>query len=92
MLAQKKGLTDFSGFRADKEYWVHERQNAEKDILRVKAHEKSLSAISEVEFKRNGKPAQTSGNSDGSVARLRVSTTGSRESCIRNAKRLERHN
>ena len=41
-LAQMKGLMDFSGSRADKEFWVHERRDTEKEILKAKAHEKSL--------------------------------------------------
>ena len=44
-LAQSKGLTDFSGSRADKEFWIQDRQESEKDILKLRAHEKSLVAV-----------------------------------------------
>ena len=37
--------------------------------MKMKAHEKSLSAISDVQYKGRGKPAQTSGNSNGPAAR-----------------------
>ena len=46
-LAHVQGLTDFSGSRADKEYWVHDKLDTEKDILKAKAHEKSLASVSQ---------------------------------------------
>ena len=41
-LAQINGNQDFSGTKADREYWTHDTMDAEKDILKVKAHEKLL--------------------------------------------------
>ena len=46
MLAHIHGLTDFSGSRADKEFWVHNMLDTKKDILKVKAHDKLLSSVS----------------------------------------------
>ena len=45
-LAHIRGLTDFSGSRANKEFWVHDMLDTEKDILKVKAHDKLLSSVS----------------------------------------------
>ena len=66
-MAQENGLDHFSGQCADKEFWAHDKLETEQKILMMKAHKKSLSAISEVQFKRNGKPAQNSGNPNGLV-------------------------
>ena len=41
-LAQINGHQDFSGTKADREYWTHDTMDAEKDILKVKAHEKLI--------------------------------------------------
>ena len=41
-LAQINGNQDFSGTKADREYWTHNTMDAEKDILKVKAHEKLI--------------------------------------------------
>ena len=49
-LAQQKDLTDFSDSRADKEFLIHERRDTEKDILKLKAYEKSLLAVSGVDL------------------------------------------
>ena len=46
-LAQINGLHNYSGTRADREYWSHDMMDAEKEILRVKAHEKQISTISQ---------------------------------------------
>ena len=43
-LAQINGNQDFSSTKADREYWTHDTMDAEKDILKVKAHEKLLLA------------------------------------------------
>ena len=43
-LAQINGNQDFSGTKADREYWTHDTMDAKKDILKVKAHEKLLLA------------------------------------------------
>ena len=45
----------------------------------MKAHKKSLLAILDVQFKKNGKPAQTSGNSDGPVARTSAKSKHNRK-------------
>ena len=67
-MAQENGLDHFSGQRTNKEFWAHDKLETEQKILKMKAHEKSLSAISELQFK-NGKPAQNSGNPDGPLAK-----------------------
>ena len=41
-LYQINGNQDFSGTKADREYWTHDTMDAEKDILKMKAHEKLL--------------------------------------------------
>ena len=46
-MAQDNGLDHFSGQRADKEFWAHDKLETEQKILKMKAHEKSLLAISE---------------------------------------------
>ena len=66
-MAQENGLDHFSGQWADKEFWAHDKLETEQKILKMKNHEKSLLAILEVQFKRNSKPAQNSGNPDGPV-------------------------
>ena len=68
-MAQENGLDIFSGHRADKEFWAHNKLETEQNILKMKAHKKSLLAISKVQNKGRGKPAQTSGNSNGPAAR-----------------------
>ena len=37
---------DFSGSRADKVYWVHDKLDTEKEILKAKAHDKILALVS----------------------------------------------
>ena len=39
-LYQINGNQDFSGTKADREYWTHDTMDVEKDILKSKAHEK----------------------------------------------------
>ena len=39
-LAQTNGLENYSGTRADKEFFAHNQRDTEKEILRIKAHEK----------------------------------------------------
>merc|ERR1711989_289557 len=46
-LAQINGLHNYSGTRADREYWSHDMMDAKKEILRVKAHKKQISSISQ---------------------------------------------
>ena len=41
-MSQINGLQDFSGTKADREYWTHDTIDAEKDILKVKSNEKQL--------------------------------------------------
>ena len=43
-LAQINGLHNFSGTKAEREYWTHDTVDAEKEILKIKAHEKLLSS------------------------------------------------
>ena len=41
-LYQINGNQDFSGTKADREYWTHDTMDVEKDILKTKAHEKLI--------------------------------------------------
>ena len=41
-LAQINGVHHFSGSKADREYWSQNTRDAEKDIIKIKAHEKLL--------------------------------------------------
>ena len=46
-LASVQGLTNYSGTWADREFWVHDQTDTEKEILKMKAHEKQLSLVSQ---------------------------------------------
>ena len=41
-LYQINGNQDFSGTKADREYWTHDTMDVEKDILKTKAHEQLI--------------------------------------------------
>ena len=41
-LAQINGAHHFSGSKADREYWSQNTRDAEKDIIKIKSHEKLL--------------------------------------------------
>ena len=45
-LAQINGLHNYSGSKADREYWAQNTREAEKDILKIKSHEKQLAGVS----------------------------------------------
>ena len=42
-LASFHGLANYSGTWANKEFWIHDQADTEKEILKLKAHEKQLS-------------------------------------------------
>ena len=44
-LAQINGVHHFSGSKADREYWSQNTRDAEKDIIKIKAHEKLLAGM-----------------------------------------------
>ena len=44
-LAQINGVHHFSGSKADREYWTQNTRDAEKDIIKIKAHEKLLAGM-----------------------------------------------
>ena len=46
-LSQINGITNYSGTRADKEFWAHDQTDTKKEILKIKAHEKQLSSVSQ---------------------------------------------
>ena len=46
-LAQINGLANYSGTRANKEFWAHDQTDTEEKILRIKANEKQLSSESQ---------------------------------------------
>ena len=41
-----QGLTNYCASRVDKEYWVHDQTDTEKEILKAKAHKQFLSSVS----------------------------------------------
>ena len=45
-LAQIHGLHNYSGSKADREYWAQNTREAKKDILKIKSHEKQLAGVS----------------------------------------------
>ena len=53
-LAQQLGLANYSGTRADKEFWAHDQTDTEKEILKIKAHEKQLSVVSQNRGRQGG--------------------------------------
>ena len=46
-LAQINGLANYSRTRANKEFWAHNQNDTKKKILRIKAHKKQLSSVSQ---------------------------------------------
>ena len=47
VLEEKSSYTDFSGSRADKEFWIVEHSEVEKEFLKKKAHQKSLASVTQ---------------------------------------------
>ena len=41
-LYQINGNQDFSGTKADREYWTHDTMDVKKDILKTKAHKQLI--------------------------------------------------
>ena len=62
-LAQIHGLHNYSGSRADREYWSQDTRDAEKDIIKIKAHEKLLISANRVPLRNEN----SSANQDGSL-------------------------
>ena len=52
-------LANYSGTQADKEIWTNNQTDTEKEILRIRAHEKQISSVSQSKGQ--------SGNATGSV-------------------------
>ena len=73
-LAKIHGLHNFSGTKADREYWSLETMDAEKDILKIKAHEKLLGAASRAPPRKEN----SSANQDGSPNELSSKTKRNR--------------
>ena len=46
-MEEESGLTDFSGSGTDKEFWIVECCNMEKEFLKKKAHQKSLALVTQ---------------------------------------------
>ena len=76
-LAQIHGLHNYSGTKADREYWSHDMMDAEKDILKIEAHEKLLGSSG------RAPPCSTnsSANQDGSPNELSSKTKRNRRQC-----------
>ena len=60
-LAQINGLANYSGTRANREFWTHDQTDTKKEILRIKAHKKQISSVSHTRGQ--------SGNATGTVDR-----------------------
>ena len=45
-LTQNNGVHNFSGSKADREFWSQDTREAKKDILKIKSHEKQLAGVS----------------------------------------------
>ena len=91
-LAQINGLHNYSGTRADREYWSHNMMDAEKEILRIKAHEKQISSVTHSRGPLCN--ANSSVDRDGNPTELsaKPSTTDASVSFITSVGRLRRHN
>ena len=78
-LAQINGLYNYSGTKANREYWSHDTMDAKKEILRIKAHERLLSSgpMSRVP-PRN---VNSSANQDGSPTEVLAQTKRNRHQC-----------
>ena len=73
-LAKIHGLHNFSGTKADREFWSLDTMDAEKDILKIKAHEKLLGAASRAPPRKEN----SSANQDGSPNELSSKTKRNR--------------
>ena len=75
-LAQIHGLHNFSGTKPNREYWTHDTMDAEKGILRIKAHKRLLSSgpTSRVPSRN----ANSSANQDGPPTKLSAKTKPNR--------------
>ena len=71
-LAQVHGLHNYSGTRADRKYWSQDTMDAEKEILRIKAHEKQISSVTQ----SRGPPrnASSAAYQDGNLTELSAKT------------------
>ena len=58
-MASEEGLSNCSGTRADKKFWVHNHIDTKNKILKQRAHEKSLAVVFG-RGKSGGTPAQSS--------------------------------
>ena len=61
-LTSIQGLANYSGTRADKEFWAHDPNDTEKEILRIKAHERQISSVS---LNKGQSGSTTAGSVDG---------------------------
>ena len=73
-LAQTNGLENYSGTRANKEFLAHDQRDTEKEILRIKAHQKQLSLVSQ----SKGNSGSTSARNFGGDINLKGKSTRSR--------------
>ena len=62
---------DFSGSMADKEFWVHNKLDTEKEILKAKAHDKLLASVSGKGPAGGGSTSAGGGPSQSKSARIR---------------------
>ena len=78
-LAQIHGLHNYSGSKADREYWAQNTREAEKDILKIKSHEKQLLGSSGRASSRN---ESSSANQDGSPIGGSAKTKCNKHQCL----------
>ena len=84
-MSQINGLQDFSGTKADREYWTHDTMDAEKEILKMKAHKKLLS--SGTTSRGPSRNANSSVDQNGIPIELSARTKHKRRQCQLNNKR-----
>ena len=60
-LSQINRLANYSGTRANKEFWAHDQTDTEKEILKIKAHEKQLSLVSQSKGQSGSATARSAG-------------------------------
>ena len=82
-------MANYSGTRADKEFWAHDQTDTEKEILKIKAHEKQLSVVSH----NGGRQGGAAGNNldgDGNPMAKSAGTISISVNCITSKERLRR--
>ena len=66
-------MHNFSGSKADREYWTQNTRDAKKDILKIKAHEKLLAGVpsNRASSRNENSSAAQDGNPSGGLPKSR---------------------